>query len=430
MLNDHTLRTRCAELARSPGEPRSTLLEKQGRRLVELIRHAQAQVPYYARFWAEYGVDVRTFHGLPDLARLPILSREQFQKFGETTLLARGASPNTLLPMRSSGSTGRPILVLHAALERALYVQFRARTFALLGPELKGKITYIGMDARTTAEKQIRLKERLTVVECRRDCQSIWNELVASAPQVLVSYPGVLAELAREIPEGQLRALGLDLIVASGEVLTPAIEEQVSAAFSARVTATYASSEFFWMGGRCRDTGQYHVVDDSVILEVINDQGLPAEPGEEGEVVGTALHSFAQPLLRYRIGDRAIMGDAPTLGAVGCACGSPFSTLRSVIGRSLDFVTLPGGRRVHAYELTIPLRSSAPFIDQYRVIQDSTHQIRIVFVPNREPTDAETAALVMQLSAAIPGLEIVFERVAHLPRGVNGKFRLVESHVT
>ncbi len=73
--------------------------------------------------------------------------------------------------------------------------------------------------------------------------------------------------------------------------------------------------------------------------------GRPAAPGERGEVVLTALHSFAMPFIRFRLGDIVTKGDSH------CACGQPFATIRSVQGRMFDYFPLPDGRLVHPYEI-------------------------------------------------------------------------------
>jgi phenylacetate-coenzyme A ligase PaaK-like adenylate-forming protein len=78
-----------------------------------------------------------------------------------------------------------------------------------------------------------------------------------------------------------------------------------------------------------------------MILEVLRDDGRPALPGEEGEVVGTALHSWIAPLIRFR------MGDLVTRGAGPCSCGASNSVLTRVQGRVADRFFLPSGRSIH-----------------------------------------------------------------------------------
>ncbi|HSJ48507.1 MAG TPA: phenylacetate--CoA ligase family protein, partial [Gammaproteobacteria bacterium] len=51
------------------------LRELQLRRLQALLRHAQAEVPYYRRMFEELGLDSTDFQDLDDLCKLPFLDK-------------------------------------------------------------------------------------------------------------------------------------------------------------------------------------------------------------------------------------------------------------------------------------------------------------------------------------------------------------------
>ena len=66
-------------------------------------------------------------------------------------------------------------------------------------------------------------------------------------------------------------------------------------------------------------------------VEILDDEGLPVHPGEEGNiVVVTCLTNYAMPLLRYWIGDRGALLPEPTPG------GSGLQILKHVSGRNVD----------------------------------------------------------------------------------------------
>ena len=70
-----------------------------------------------------------------------------------------------------------------------------------------------------------------------------------------------------------------------------------------------------WIACDCEACDGHHVAAESYIVEVLED-GKPAPPGEEGDVVITDLNSFSVPLIRYQVGDRAVAIDD-----TACACG-------------------------------------------------------------------------------------------------------------
>jgi phenylacetate-CoA ligase len=165
-------------------------------------------------------------------------------------------------------------------------------------------------------------------------------------------------------------------------------------------------------------------------VEVVDADGMPTPPGEQGSIVVTSLICFSQPFIRYRIGDVAVHGTAPMGGDRGCACGSPFATIGRVLGREVDYLTMPSGARVHAYSLSIPVRQAAPFILQYQLVQESVGRIGVRAVckypPGRDELRGVQQALLELLE---PGVVLEFELVDDLPRQANGKFRAVVSSI-
>jgi phenylacetate-CoA ligase len=179
-------------------------------------------------------------------------------------------------------------------------------------------------------------------------------------------------------------------------------------AFGVEPLQTYASHEFPLMGWECPASGEIHTCDDAVILEVLRD-GKPVPPGEDGEVVVTNLHAYAMPFLRYRL------ADVVTRGSDQCACGQPFSTIRAIRGRMIDYFSLPDGRRLHPYRiLETLLPGSDAWICQYQLLQDRPDRIVMQVVPSRAPT----AEMQDRISQAVGPL---------LGSGIEFQVRLVES---
>ena len=142
---------------------------------------------------------------------------------------------------------------------------------------------------------------------------------------------------------------------------------------------TYGSHEFPLLGWECGQTGEFHTCDDGLILEVLH-EGRPAEPGEQGEVVATNLHAYSMPFIRYRLGDVATRGDQ------SCACGQPFSTIRSIQGRMIDYFPLPDGRMIHPYQiLSSFIGGGDSWIRQYQLLQERRDRIVLRVLPVHIP---------------------------------------------
>jgi phenylacetate-CoA ligase len=182
---------------------------------------------------------------------------------------------------------------------------------------------------------------------------------------------------------------------------------------------TYASHEFPFMGWECPVSHELHTCDDAVILEVLRD-GRPAGEGEDGEVVVTNLHAYAMPLIRYRL------ADVITRGADQCPCGQPFSTIRAVQGRMLDYFSLPGGRRLHPYRIMERLLQGGTdsWIRQYQFIQDRPEHIVLEVVP-LQPVTNELRERIQQWVMPLLGEGVRFEVqvVDRIQFGPGGKYR-------
>jgi phenylacetate-CoA ligase len=77
-----------------------------------------------------------------------------------------------------------------------------------------------------------------------------------------------------------------------------------------------------------------------VLVEIIPDD--PGRP-KRGEVIVTDLNNRLMPLLRYRLGDLAVLREGK------CPCGRGLPLLEGFAGRSQDqYLIVAGGRRVHA----------------------------------------------------------------------------------
>jgi phenylacetate-CoA ligase len=158
-------------------------------------------------------------------------------------------------------------------------------------------------------------------------------------------------------------------------------------------------------------------------LEVLKDNS-PASEGGRGEVVGTNLHSYAMPLIRYQL------GDIVTKGSEICACGQPFSTIRAVQGRMIDYFPLPGGREIHPYEIVVLLRDSASWLRQYQLVQEQKDRIVLRVVTWTGPSAEDIASLSNSVSNRLrPGVEFQVQLVPDLQFEPNEKFRVSRSLV-
>ena len=158
----------------------------------------------------------------------------------------------------------------------------------------------------------------------------------------------------------------------------------------------------------------YHIMSESLLVEVLDEHGNPCLPGQVGRVVITDLHNFATPLIRYDNGDYAEAGTA-------CPCGRGLPTLKRIAGRERNMLLLPDGRRWPAIG-NYRVREIAP-IRQYQIIQRNRETIEVRLVSDTPLTDGQETRLkeVIHESLEFPfQLQFVYFP-GNIPRGPGGK---------
>src|SRR5690606_32313812 len=92
---------------------------------------------------------------------------------------------------------------------------------------------------------------------------------------------------------------------------------EISKAFNnAYVYNFYGSREVSAIATEVKGLQDMYVMFDNVFVEILDEGNNPVKKGEEGEIVITTLNNHYMPLLRYKIGDRAIKGDDLDFGVL------------------------------------------------------------------------------------------------------------------
>ena len=412
---------------------RNQIIAYQHRQLGRLITHAYRHVPYYTRLFDKRGLKPQDIKTTADLSRIPVTSKSDLQLLPDNDVLARGTRTEHLVAQRTSGSSGEPFVIRRTWLEERLLNAFRWRANHYHGLRMTDKVSGIVMPRPSQHRLNalpIKLLQSLglyrwEVIDCRLPPEEIIGRLRNCHPDVVSGFPGVLWRCAESINNDQCPAIRPRYLEVAGEVLTPLMRQQISQAFASPVFELYASHEFNLIAWECKKTGELHTCDDSVIVEVLTD-GRPAAPGERGEIVITALHSFAMPFIRYRL------GDIVTKGSEMCACGKPYATIRKIQGRMLDYFPLPGGRVIHPYDILVKIVREAPScIRQYQLTQEREDRIVLQVVPMGNAPADDLARLTQSIKALLgEGVAFHVVVVPEIHLEPSGKFRVSRSLVT
>jgi phenylacetate-CoA ligase len=417
-------------LLRHPDVSRDEIVAFQNKQLRRLISHAYENVPYYRRLFDQNRIKPKDIQSVADLSIIPLTSKKDLQGLPSKELVARGVTPKELIARSTSGSSGERLTIRRTWLEERLLSLFRLRAMHYFGQKTTDKLARIGL-LRTTDPRDNQLPLRILntfhlyrseQINCLIPVEDIVPKLRHINPDILTGFPGVLSQLAQIVDAQDDLVIRPRFVRTNSEVLTPLMRHQIGKAFACPVFDYYSSYEFRVIAWECKETGELHTCDDSIIIEIMKD-GRPAARGERGEVVGTNLHSFAMPFIRYRL------GDIVTKGFETCRCGQPFSTIRAIQGRMLDYFPLPGGRMIHPYEISL-LYLASNWIRQYQLTQEREDRVVLRVVPHRTPTIQELAQLEESVIAVLgQGVEFQVILVPEIRLEPTGKFRVSRSLV-
>lgn len=264
----------------------------------------------------------------------------------------------------SSGSSGSPGLFVQDAAAMAVYDALELLRRTPLDPLWRcfdpwyqaERSAFVGATdghfASIVSVERLRrlqpwLAPRLRAFSFLQPLAALRAQLEAFAPTLLATYPSAALLLAEERAAGRL-AIAPHEIWTGGEALSAPVRAQIERAFRCPVANSYGASEFLALGAPCR-RGVLHLNSDWVILEPVDAQDRPVPPGESGAAtLLTNLANHAQPLIRYRLGDRVRLLPRP------CACGSALPALE-VEGRVDDSLVLHDtrGRAVRLLPLAL-----------------------------------------------------------------------------
>jgi phenylacetate-CoA ligase len=240
----------------------------------------------------------------------------------------------------------------------------------------------------------------------------------------LLGYPSGIYRLAQAALDQGLSAPRLRVVVGNAEPLLAHQREAIAAVFDCPVRDTYGMAEVAAAASEC-PCEQLHVWPEVGRIEVLADTAnRPAAVGEAGRLIATGLLNPDMPLVRYETGDRTSL--VPAEGQP-CECGRPLPRLQSLEGRMDDVIITPDGR--HIGRLDPVFKADLP-IREAQIIQETSTQLRVLFVPTTAFQDEDGTALIRRIRDRVGEMDIVLEQVDEVPRTANGKFRAVISHIT
>ena len=392
-------------------------------RLSRVLSRAATEIPYYRNYWN--GRRSRGDKGSwQDLQNWPILNKEAVRE-NPAAFVAEGCKLRGMFCEHTSGTTGTPLRVWSSKKTiRQWYALMEARWRRWYGVSKENRWAMIGGQV-------------ITPVTQRQPPFWVWNsglnQLYMSSyhltPRVIPYYFDALEKYSIEYIWGyssslytlacevlqQQRTLKMKVAIANAEPLFDHQRSVIAEAFGCPVRETYGMCEMVAAASECQ-SNNLHLWPEVGCIE-----SLPAGQSNGngmGELVCTSLLNEDMPLIRYRVGDMAIVGN----GNADCSCGRSLPLISSLEGRSDDLLYTEDGRVLGrldpVFKGNIPIKNA-------QIIQETLHRVRVRYTPAVNFRHDAAESIAQRLKARMGGIEVVLEELPDIPRDANGKFRAV-----
>jgi phenylacetate-CoA ligase len=253
------------------------------------------------------------------------------------------------MPVQSGGSTGRPVQIALSALESVArivttYRMFIAWEMVVSRPLFMIRKPQIGSERRDGPgfrkwgfpwypEDELGARHHIDI---HTDPATQLARIGSENPAYVNTLPSNILRMgmaASALEEPPL----IPFMISVAEYLPDEVKRLAEKTFGSRVINVLSSSEGGVIAIECPASGLLHLQQESVLAEIIKNDGTACQTGEVGELVVTPLYNYATPLIRYRSGDFVERGPA-------CSCGRTLPTIAKVVGRREHMFSFPDGR--------------------------------------------------------------------------------------
>jgi phenylacetate-CoA ligase len=397
--------------------------------IINFIRKASVDVPFYR---TECQEDFPKSSGdlIKNLKKFPIITKNNIQENPELFISERKSGKITT--NHTSGSTGSPLNIsmcssslqinyafFHKFLSELGLDEFdKSATFAgrLIVPKGRNKPPFWRMN---WAMKTLLLSSYHISALTFRDYLSAMESW---APKYIDCYPSTIYELAMFSRQfGIVPNINLKAIVTSSETLFPHQRDLIEDVFRCPVYDYYGCAEQAVFACQLPEekSSHYRVAAQYCLVEVLDDNNTPVSPGEEGRLVCTNIFNSVMPLIRYDIGDSAVLGSyfENTHFARSLVC---------VHGRVDDVVKNSKGQKIGRLD---PVFKGLSGIKEAQIIQHSLKRLEVRIV-KFESCSIDTSKIIKLIKDRVgDDFTIEIRYVSSIPRTSSGKFRAVISKI-
>lgn len=395
--------------------------------LNDFIKDAVTDSLFYRNSVIKGGLDLDNLSDLKYIRKFPIINKAIVREnYSDIWNKARSK-----YKFSSSGTTGTS---LHVYLDKSAYQReyaFRWHFFSIAGARRKDTFAYFLGNNLHPVEKN---KPPFHIVDpyeksiyfslfhmSAENLKYYLNAFNQFKPLYIKGYPSGLFVFAKFILESGNKVHKPKAIFCASETLNDFQKIILEEVFQCPVYQWYGQVETTINIQECEHR-RLHVKEEYGLLELLNEEGEEAKPGEIASAIATGWGNKAFPLIRYNTGDNMILASDQN-----CPCGRNGRIIEKIIGRDEDFIITPEGRKIGRLDFIFkPLNT----VVESQIIQESLDQILVKVVPMIGYTVKDEKLIKEMVNKYIgKSIHVRIELVNSIERSANGKIRYVISKV-
>lgn len=405
------------ERIKSPYDWDPTLSE-QSQRLIDLLTHAVATVPFYTNHFKTHGYSINSVTAENFSSYFPIVEKSDILADPTSFQTTSQSYLKKSFSLFTSGSSGTPLEIKVNKDSRQLNYLFYERllnhcklTYQSKSTTFAGRILYREVGNTAARYDYWNKTQYLSSYQLSPSSISKYASAINSwQPEFIDSYPSALSEFIDLMTAENLTInFKPKLILTSSETLTAAVREKITTFFNAPIVDHYGCTEM--AVSAYSKEGKYYVHPLYSHLELDNIEG------DMHSVITTGLLNFTMPLIRYRIGD-TVRSSTPN---------DPY-IFDAVEGRLDDIIVTPEGKRIGRLD---PAFKGISGVKKSQIVQYSPNKIevKITLDPKSSANFKEELLLDNLKTRTSASIEFQFSYHDTLPVEKNGKFKSVISHL-
>ncbi|MDR1793354.1 MAG: AMP-binding protein [Bacteroidales bacterium] len=327
--------------------PLSDIKTFEEHKLRELLFYLSQKSPFYRQLFQNEHITVEKIQTLEDLKHIPVTTKEDLQCHNSDFYCVEKEQFVDYITTSGTLSDPTTFALTDKDLDRLAYNE--AISFTCAGGHA-GEIYQLmtTIDKRFMAGLAYFLGIRMmgaSIVRVGNGMPELqWDTIQRIQPQTIICVPSFILKIIQYAEEHNIdyqnssikKAVCIGENIRDNDFNLNILGQKIQQKWDIQLFSTYASTEMSTTFCECEAGKGGHHHPELIICELLDQNNMPVQEGQAGELTISTLGVEGMPLLRFKTGDMVTFDKRP------CTCGRTSMRISPVIGRKNQMIKLKG----------------------------------------------------------------------------------------